>query len=242
MRSDVRTWTLRDRGRDLAVEVWTGTGRNHARLLIGGDEAAAGDTDAIGDVKLSGDGTHVKVSFWWKGRVTAVDLIDRDDTESDADPFAGLRRAMRVPFVPPPGTRAARVHAWREQHPRLWAARHVAIQVGSILVAVLGISALLNGLLGRLLPAIDWSWVPEIRLPQWLEYLNPFHWIGKVIPDRDWFGWVPDIQIPEMGWLKYVVILLVALATGWAELRKRKERERREAALDEDASRDDLSP
>lgn len=237
--SDPLQWQLRDRGRDLVVQVWTDGDRNHARLLVDGEEAAAGDADAIGDVKLSAGDTHVKVGFWWKGRVSAVDLIDRGDAEVPEKPFSGIRRSMRVPFAPPAGTRAARLHAWREQHPRLWAARHVAIQVGSILVAVLGISALLNALFARLVPSIDWSWIPDVSVPGWVEYLNPSYWIGKLLPDWDWFGWVPDVEIPEVWWLKYVVILLIALGTGWSELRRRRERERREHADPSPVSTDD---
>lgn len=231
------SWTLQDAGRSLEVHTWAEAGRQHARLLVDGTPVAAGDCDVLGDVRLVVDDLRVQVHFLWAGRVRSVELVERTDGRPHPeDPKEAFRRQRltthRVPFVPPPGTRAARAHAWREAHPRLWATRHVALEVGGILAGVLGVGALLNLLLGKLLPSIDWSWLPDlpdIGPPDWLRYLDPFHWIDQLLPDVDWFGWVPDWDLPDLGWVKYVVILLIAVVVAVQEVRRRREREAREA-------------
>lgn len=243
-RGRVQAWHLRDHGRDLLVEAWVQGGRNHARLLVDGTERATGDADAIGDVWLTDDDRPVKVAFWWRGRIASCEL--REAQGEDVDPTEGWSpmsrlRVHRVPFTPPANTRAARRHAWREEHPRLWATRHVVIQVVTILAAVLGISALLSALLGKLVPAIDWSWLPDVTVPEWLKYLNPSYWIGRILPDWDWFGWIPDWDMPDLGWLKYVVILGIAVATAIQEVRRRRAREEREST-DADPEGPELSP
>ena len=103
-----------------------------------------------------------------------------------------------VPYAPPPGTRAARVHAWGERHPNLYAARHVVINVGGTVLAILGVSALLRAIFGGLLPSLDLGWLPDLHPPEWLKYLDParylaplFEWVPPLL-DR-LFGWIPDV-------------------------------------------------
>lgn len=231
----MQTWTLRDRGRDLVVEIGLDDGRTRARLLVDGEEVAAGDGSALDTVRLGHEDLRVRVELLWKGRARGVDLLDHgpDGPPADGDGFAMRKLSVhRVPFAPPPGTKAARRHAWREAHPALWATRHVVIEGGTILVAVLGIGALVSALLRSLLPLIDLGWLPDIDIdpPAWLRHLDPFHWIRQLLPDIDWgalFGWLPDVQLA--GWVKYVVILLIAVAAGVTEVQKRRQREAREA-------------
>lgn len=228
---DMETWLLHDRGHHLMVDTWLDEGRNHARLSVDGEEVASGEGSALDTVKLADHDRRVRVDLLWKGRARAVELIDHGDgaSPSDGDGFrVGRFGAVRVPFEPPPGTRAARVHAWRETHPRWWAARHVAIEVVAIAAASIGVGAVISALFGSLLPRVDLGWLPDIEPPSWLRYLDPFSWLGRILPDVDWFGWVPDVDLPELGWLKYVVVLGIAVAAGVSELRKRRQREQRE--------------
>ena len=104
-------------------------------------------TEEIGSVLLGEDTGHrTRVAWWWTGRVAACSLVE---------PGVGKERHRRTPYAPPSGTRAARVHAWGEAHPTLYAARHVVINVAGTAAAILGVSALLSLIFGRLLPAID---------------------------------------------------------------------------------------
>jgi hypothetical protein len=151
------------------------------------------------------------VAWWWNGRVSKVLLVE---------PGHGDVRRRSVPYAPPPGTRAARVHAWGESHPNLYAARHVVINVGGTILAILGVSALLKALL----PRIDLGWLPDLHPPDWAKYLDPgrylgplFEWVAPLL-DR-LFGWIPDI---EAGWVKYVVGFVVAVSIAVREAKRRK--------------------
>lgn len=223
-------WTLQDRGRSLTVEVSADGDRNHAVLSIDGERVADGHVGALESVVLRSDDVAVAVDFWWGGRPRGIHLLEQPDGEPVQPGEESRHGLVRIPFTPPPGTRAARRHAWREAHPRLWAARHVALEGAGILAGLLGISALVGVIFGRLLPTLDWSWLPEISPPDWLRYLDPLHWLRQVLPDVDWFGWVPDL--PDLGWLKYVVALAIATAVGVREVRRRREREARERSRD----------
>ena len=125
MSTTTATYTLRNRGTDLRVETWVepeGKKRNRARLLVDGTEVDEGASDEIGHVDLGKDSGHpTRVAWWWTGRVANCVLVE---------PGQGEVRRRSVPYAPPSGTRAARVHAWGEAHPHLYAARHVVINVG----------------------------------------------------------------------------------------------------------------
>lgn len=215
------TWTLRDRGRDLAVVARDG----EVALSVEGDVTATRRAEALGTVRwdLPADGRAeaVKVELGLRGGIRRVELVEG----AAGDPLARLR----TPFVPPPGTRARRWHDLRETHPHLHAARHVVFAV----VGFLGISALVSAFVRRFVPTIDWSWLPNIELPdisppQWLRYLDPLAWLRAVLPDWDWFGWLPDLP-----W-QYLVPLAVACAAAVREIDRRRRREQRERRHDED--------
>ncbi|MET0997509.1 MAG: hypothetical protein ABWX73_02235 [Marmoricola sp.] len=209
------TYTLRDRGTELRVETWVepeGTKRNRARLLVDGAEVDQGASDEIGNVDLGQESGHpTRVAWWWTGRVARVLLVE---------PGHGDVRRRSVPYAPPPGTRAARLHAWGEAHPHLYAARHVVLNVGGTILAILGVSALLRALL----PAIDLGWLPDLHPPEWLKYLDPTRYLAPLL---EWvpplldrlFGWIPDV---EAGWLKYVIGFVVAVSIAVRETKRRK--------------------
>ena len=209
---------MRHRGADLTVETWIGEGKhkNGARLLVDGTEVDTGTAEEIGSVELGKDTDHhTRVAWWWTGRVARCALIE---------PGVGKEQHRSTPYAPPPGTRAARVHAWGERHPHLYAARHVVLNLLGTAAAILGIGALMGLLFGRLLPAIDLPDLPEIDWPDWLEYLDPARYLAPLL---DWipplldriFGWIPDW---ELGWLKYVIGFLVAVTIAVREVRRRR--------------------
>ena len=223
-------FTLRDHGAALAVRTWVEGGRNHAQLLVDGAPVAAGSADAVGDVTLEHGARRVHVAWWWRGRVGSCVLLEPDERLGGA---LGRRR-LRTPFVPPAGTRAARLHRFSEEHPRLFAARHVVISVGGVVLGVLGVSALVSALVRSLLPRIDGSWLPQLpdlHPPAWLRYLDPAYWLRRLLPDWDLLGWLPDLSLPDAPWLRLVVPVLVAVAVARAEVARRRARQQREAEL-----------
>jgi hypothetical protein len=228
MGTTTTAYTLRDRGTDLLVETWVepdGKKPNRARLLVDGAEVDTAAGDEVGHVDLGQESGHpTRVAWWWKGRVATCVLVE---------PGHGDVRRRSVPYAPPSGTRAARIHAWGEAHPHLYAARHVVINVGGTILAILGVSALLKALFSGLLPAIDVD-LPDLHPPEWVKYLDPtrylaplFQWVQPLL-DR-LLGWIPDV---ELGWAKYVIGFLVAVSIAVREVRRRK-RVADETATDE---------
>ncbi|WP_151775521.1 hypothetical protein [Streptomyces abyssomicinicus] len=203
-------YRLRHDGSDLRVKVWLEGKHNHARLLVDGAEAAAGHTDEAGRIDLTCEGgPRVRVQFWWKGRVWRVALVEK-----------GALKPVLTPFEPPPGTRAARLYAFQQRRPGLYAARHVALNAGGTLLAILGVSALLRALLGALLPRLDrWIDLPDWSAPHWLRWINPLRYLEPVI---EWIGSrLPDLSFP---WAKYVVGFLIACGVAAEEYKRRKKR------------------
>lgn len=142
----------------------------------------------------------------------------------DAEPKDAQRLGQE--FTAPPGTFAARVQAWGNRHPDLYAARHVVIAIGQTVLGIIGFSAILFGLL----PSIPWPDVPlpEIPLPH------------VAVPRID----VPDLPIPEIvlpaiplpqvsapAWLeplfstlKYMTPIVVAIVIAVREAKHRRQR------------------
>ncbi len=221
------TYTLRDRGHDLTVETWVEPGRkpNRARLLVDGTEVDQAQADEIGDVRLGrGTSHHTKVSWWWRGRLAGVALVEPGHAEE---------HRRRIPYAPPPGTRAARLHAWGEAHPRLWAARHVAGWAAGTLVALLGVNVAIRLLTGWIsfgwlpdLPALpDLPSIPWPDAPAWWTAL--WTWVGDTLTRvlDLLLGWVPDEP-----WVRYAVGLAVAVAVAVGEVRRRERRRREDEA------------
>lgn len=187
------------------------------RLSLDGVDVDETTLGRLGDHAFELDhvgGRHqrVKVSMSARGRLAKVELVESGNGELP----------VTVPFVPPTGSRARRLYDLREAHPYAYAARHLATSGAGLL----GLGALVSAFLARFAPDIDWSWLPnpDIDLPDW----NLFGWVP------DLFGWVPDLFAwwPDwdLGWLKIVlgVLLAISLTTGEIERRK-KQKARREA-------------
>lgn len=205
------TWTLRDHGRDFAV---SDDGDGCVRLSLGGVDVDEAEVGRLGDHSFELDrvrGRHqkVKVERGLRGALNKVTLLESGNGELP----------VSVPFVPPPGSRPRRLYDLREAHPYAYAARHLVTSAAGLL----GIGALVSALLAGLVPRIELGWLPnpEIDLPDW----NLFGWVP------DLFAWVPDW---DLGWLKIVLGVLVALALTASEIERRKRLRRRAEASDED--------
>ena len=142
----------------------------------------------------------------------------------------GALRAVRTPFEPPPGTTAARWHAWQHRHPALWASRHVVLAVGRVALALLGVLVLLQLIVRR---ALAWlrEQVPDLDLPRipWPDWDLPrIPWPDWDLPRIPWPDWdLPDLHAPW--WLvallataKFWAPVLLAVAVAVREVRRRR--------------------
>lgn len=205
-------YTLRNHGDDLAVETWIDGDRNQARLLVNDQEVATTDADDIDVVTLAHGPHTVRVVWWWRGRVARCALVEEGERPRG--------RRQLTPFRPPDGTRAARAYRFQQEHPKLYAARHVVFQVVAILVGALGIGAFLRSLL----PTVKLDWLPslpDISPPQWLRYIDPVYWLRRVLPDWDLLSWLQSLP-QKLGWLQYVVPILIAVLIAIGEVRRRQ--------------------
>jgi hypothetical protein len=222
-----RRWTLRDRGRNLVVQY---DGARQVRLEADGQPVAHKPIGLLGDAVFDLGPVDdvvqtVRVSRGLRARLRRVDLLEKD-------PEALTRRPLTTPFVPPEGTKARRLYAFREAHPHLYAARHVVTEVLAVLVGVVGIGALVSAMARSVLHSINMSWLPDlpdISPPEWLRNLDPLSWLFRLLPEWDWFGWLPDLDMP---WLQYLVPVVVAILVAVGEVERRKKRTQRERHSD----------
>lgn len=115
---------------------------------------------------------------------------------------------------------SGRIDAFRRDRPELYAYRHVAKAVIEVLLAVLGVGALLRALL----PRVDLDWLRDLRdridLPS---IPDPLSWlVGRLI------GWLPDFTVPD--WIVSVVRsgrwwgpILIAIFVTLNEVQKRRQ-------------------
>jgi hypothetical protein len=218
---------LRRRGHVLEVNLEDGADATHAALRLDGVVVASRemcwgrctfDLRDLEPVRVAlgsdGAGARVQASTGWVGRgPSAATLLL---------PSLGGRHTA-VPFEPPQGTRAHRRWAWQRRHPRLHAARHVAVATAQMLAGVVGLGILLS-----LLPRIPW---PDLNLPR-------IPWPGLDLPRIPWPE-LPDVALP--GWLlavlesrKYWWPVAVALAVAVLEVRRRQRHRALEDAANEE--------
>jgi hypothetical protein len=221
-------WTIRREG-SLHV-VAEADGRRETVLVVDDvevDRGAAGYWETV--TLASGDRTF-EARWGPRNDLVAVHLVED---------------GHRVPLAPPPGSRQARREDFALQHPRWFVLGRVAAAAGQIVLGVLGVSALLKGFFGHLLPRLDLSWLPRPDLPSvsapgWLRYVDPLYWLSR------WgLGW-PDVSVPAwlepvLGTSTYWLPLVVALLVGLGELERRRtvERERERDSNGEGHDQDD---
>lgn len=223
-------WTLRDRRRKLAVHDDDGT----VQVTLDGEELEARAAGVLDDFSVdlgSVDGVEqkIRVMLGLRKQLRRVTLVER----GEGDP-----RPLITWFEPPEGSKARRGYEFREAHPKLYAARHVASTAAGILIGLLGIGAIVSAFLRGLLPRIDWSWLPDlpdISPPDWLKYIDPLRWLAKLWPDWDLFGWLPDWDLSR---LRYVAPLVIAALIAISEVERRRKREARERGEERDGETD----
>jgi len=209
-------YTLEDTGRTFAVETESAGWSTIARLFVDGVQVDD-QKSREGSITLQGGGFTVVVRLNWLDQVTETLAVPQgtDPTKADEEGIA---------FDPQVGSRAARLERLRREHPALYAARHIVMAILQVLVGVLGIGALVRGLLPRIgLPDNPWPDLPAIPWPD----LPPIPW-----PDLPW----PEIALPDLAvpdWIgevwssvNWVVPLVVAVVVAINEIDKRRKRSR----------------
>ena len=209
MASGTGPWTARLGARELVLEPERrGRGTFVARLLVDG-EAVGEWRPRPGERRgsITGGGVHVTLRRGASGSLS----------EAAARPEDG-GRADEVAFVPPPGTRQARLAELARERPALYASRHVALAAAKLAAGIIGVTALLA--------LIPWPDAPDISAPD------------VPVPDIPW----PDWTLP--GWLEAIIgtsqwwapiLAAVAIAVGEARRRRRRtENEARATRLPDD--------
>ncbi len=171
-------------------------------------------------IRLEGGGLVVVVRLNWLDRISEILAVPlgTDPKRVDEEGLA---------FSPPAGSHAARMQTFKREHPALYAAWHVVIAILQVLVGVLGIGALLRGLL----PRVN---LPEIPLPD----LPAIPWPD--LPDIPWPDMpLPDIDVPDLPFLdqlrdvwssvSWLVPIVIAVLIASNEVNKRRKREQAEA-------------
>ena len=191
-----------------------------ARLFVDGvqvDERKSVDQK----VQLEGGGLTVVVKLNWLDQVKEILAVPSGTDPKRAD-------GEGIAFAPPARSRAARLEKLNREHPALYAARHVVIAALQVLIGVLGIGALLRGLLPRIdLPDIPLPVLPDIPWPD----LPVIPWPNIPLPNID----VPDVpfldQVKDL-WsaVSWLVPIVIAAVIAWNEIDKRRKRDRAEAA------------
>lgn len=142
----------------------------------------------------------------------------------------GLAAAERYLLDPPPGSFAARLLVFQQNHPRLYASRHVVRALGRVAAGLLGLAVFARLLLQ---PVLDWIGDP-------LPYIDlaSIPWPDIDLPSIPW----PDIDLPELAvpsWLsvilgtaKFWLPVLIAIGVAMAEIRRRRAAAARERNRD----------
>ena len=198
-------------GRTLVVIPERGDRRTRVRVLDGDDVLGETEGGAFDTKKIPvGDGKSVRVRFDHRREVTRAELLDGDND------FGATW------FEPPADSRAHRMWQFREDHPGWYAARRVVGTALGTLIGVLGIGALVNQVLSRVIPDVDLPDVslPSFDAPDWLRYANPGYWLRAPIDAIS--SWLPNFSLPS--WTGILVPIAISAMLAWLEVRKRTRR------------------
>lgn len=226
MQSTPARYTLDHAGHRIEVEVVGAALTNVARLFIDGrqvDEQQA----SLGDrTRLQWDTVTVVVQWgWWSGHVTKCALVEERDTGNTQPEID------ETPLAPPPGTRAARLARFQREHPALYASRHVALAILKVALPLLGIGALIAGLL----PQIDWSWPADIgafvrsllaQIRAWVPDIDPPFSVPR--------EWIVRHVKPVVGWAKWVLPIIIAIFVAIEEVQRHRRKQQGKHSTDEE--------
>ena len=177
---------------------WTGPDVPLADLAPGWDLAG-----------LRLEGACLQVRSGRRGRLRVVRLVVRPAS----GPVPGRPgRPEVVELEPPRGTRSRRRWDLARQHPRWYAARHVAVATAQVLLGLVAVSLAVGW--------IPWGWLPglpAIPLPD----LPSVPWPSVPLPDVTVPDWVRAVLESKRYWFPILVAGFVARA----ELRRRRHRD-----------------
>lgn len=225
-------YSLEHRGHRFELHSARGEKGTTYRLVVDGEQVAEQETvwrdptfvlDELGSDldldELGLTGGKIVATSWRRGRISTCNMVlpakllgtDLGD------------RPERIPFEPPAGTRAHRTYRLKQDRPGLYAARHLVVGVGEVVVALLGIRLAIH-----LIPWDKIPW-PDVDLPD----------LNLPRPDLPGIPW-PDMDLPGLpGWLKTVlehkqywlpIVIAVFVTSGELERRKRRTVKEAEAA------------
>jgi hypothetical protein len=169
------------------------------RLLVDGVPAGESRGGYQKRAVIAGAGVHVTLR---RGATGTIGEAVARPGDGDA--------SQEVAFVPPPGSRQARLAALARERPGLYASRHVALAAGRLALGVLGI--------GALIALVPWPDVPAIPLPAIPSPDIP--WPDVSLPDWEPPGWVQAILESAKWWGPILAAIVVAVR----EARKRRRR------------------
>ena len=195
---------------DLRPKGWTSDGKYE--LLVDGEVVAeAKPKDA--KVELRHGSLKVNAKLAWHEQSIQWAEVTVDGGES-------------MPMDPEPGSRQAKLEAYAERYPKLYAARHVAVGIGQVVIPILGIGLALSFLPSIPVPTPDVS-LPSVHIP------------------------FPDVSLPDLpdlpslpGWvetavesIKFVFPVLLGLGLAVREYKRRQEaaEKKQRAAADDEA-------
>ena len=209
-------YTLDHAGHRFEVEIAAAGLTNTARLLIDG-QLVEEQQASIGDrTRMRWQQWTVLIQWgWWSGQVARCVLLEVHEAQPQPEKHG-------LPLTPPPGSRAARLAQFQREHPALYAARHVALAVLQVALPLLGIGALILGLL----PDLDWSWLPDVgaflrslraQIFGWLPDIDlPFLDLRQSI--RSWIVWI--VKSPVFAWGKWLLPVVIAVFVAIEEFQR----------------------
>jgi hypothetical protein len=224
-------FTLDLDGRRYELETDSSGWQTVARLFVDGQQAAERKGSGK-SIEVAGGELTAVVRLNWLGQATEVLAVT-----AGIDPKKADEEGMA--FAPPPGSRAARMEAFRREHPALYAARHVVLAAVQTVVGVLGFGALAWAFVQELLPRISVPWPTLPAIP----------WPEVDLPDVPWPDLpLPEIDVPELAFLgalkalwssfNWLVPIVIAILVAINEVEKRRRRTSRQSEVDSGRSLD----
>ncbi len=205
-------WTLQHEGRQHRVVASGGTA-HLVRWYVDGQLLAEKKTmsDKV-TVEAPGDGTEkVRVRYSGLGTPRRATLFAKDE---DVAAMAGLGG---VDLVPEPGSRSAAYENRVREHPTRYAALATVVGVAKVVVPIL-----LTLITIRFAVKLPFPDIPTPNLPD----LPSVPWPSIPLPDLprlpDWLRWLLDKA-------KYVWPVVLAYVIARAEIRRRREQDRKRA-------------
>lgn len=200
------TFHLRHQGQLIEVEVESTLMEPVARLLIDGEHV---DQQSTWPQVTHLQGPEMDVYVQWtllSSPQRAWAVFDAEKSTAGEDP-EGESNHPEHDLTPPAGTWAERVTNFANDHPNVYASRHVIKATLQAILGILGVGAILWGLLPRLdihLP------IPDLEIGDWIRSIVP-GWVQGILqlPQRafTWlFGWIPEITFVDrfIAWIRTI--------------------------------------